>query len=545
MNSKGSCVYTLNNLHPKHLDITFMLRTTYSLLVLILALTGCASLPENTNRTESFAITDTHETTLGKGLQQSRDQGNAEDGFIILGKGLDAFVARIALAEIAEKSLDVQYYLYHEDLIGGLFTAYLLRAADRGVRVRLLVDDMDMENRDSSILAMDNHPNIEIRIFNPFDRNLSRVPQFVTGLGSITRRMHNKSFTADNTATILGGRNIGNAYFDANPTLEFADLDVLAIGDVVKDVSSSFDLYWNNELAYPATTLINEPMTDNQALTLRNKLHAFLERNKDSEYAQALRTSTLAKNIREQQVKFISGDAVIVVDHPDKITSSRDANELHLVTQLEPYFENIQKELLIISPYFVPGDEGVEFFRKLIDNNVRIRLLTNSLSSNDVGIVHAGYARYRKALLRTGVELYEMNKKLTRKQRKEKKGSGSSSMVSSSKASLHAKAFILDRKQVFIGSLNLDPRSFYENTEIGLILNSPEVAETMTEVLIDDMEQHAFRLELHIDEEGYEQIIWHGYENEKAITFDVDPYTSFWRRLGVSIMGLLPIESQL
>jgi len=517
-----------------------MARTTCNLLIFFLLLSGCASLPDNSKRIESYAITDTVETKLGKGLQASRDLGEMQDGFIILGKGLDAFVARAALAEVAEKSLDVQYYLYHDDLVGGLFTAILLRAADRGVRVRLLVDDMDMENRDHGVLAVDNHPNIEIRIFNPFDRNLSRVPQFVTGLGSITRRMHNKSFTADNVATILGGRNIGNAYFDANPTLEFADLDVLAIGDVVKDVSSSFDLYWNSKLAYTATTLIDKPITDEQALGFRNRLHDLLDEQKESDYVQALRTSPLAKNIREDKVEFILGDAVVVVDHPDKITSSRDANELHLVSQLAPYFQNLEKELIIISPYFVPGDEGVEFFRELIDRGVRVRILTNSLSSNDVGIVHAGYAKYREALLKSGVELYEMNKKLTRKQRKEKKG-----VSSSSKASLHAKAFFLDRKKVFIGSLNLDPRSFYENTEIGLILNSPEVAGTMTDILTEDIEHHAFRLELHTDEEGYEEILWHGFENGKPVTFDADPYTSFWRRLGVSIMSLLPIESQL
>lgn len=517
-----------------------MIHTFYSLLLFLLLLSGCASLPDNSKRTESYAITNTLETKLGKGLQASRDQGETQDGFIILGKGLDAFVARAALAEVAERSLDVQYYLYHNDLIGHLFTAQLLRAADRGVRVRLLVDDMDMEDRDHGILAIDNHPNIEIRIFNPFDRNLSRVPQFVTGLGTLTRRMHNKSFTADNVATILGGRNIGNAYFDANPSLEFADLDVLAIGEVVKDVSSSFDLYWNNELAYPATTLIETPISDEQAHDIRNQLHAFLEQQKDLDYMQALQTSTLAKNIREDKVEFILGDAVIVVDHPDKITSSRDANELHLVSQLAPYFQNLKKELIIISPYFVPGDEGVEFFRELIDRGVRVRILTNSLSSNDVGIVHAGYAKYREALLKSGVELYEMNKKLTRKQRKEKKG-----VSGSSKASLHAKAFVIDRKKVFIGSLNLDPRSFYENTEIGLILSSPEVAGTMADILTEDIDHHAFRLELHTDEDGYEEILWHGSENGNPVTFDVDPYTSFWRRLGVSIMSLLPIESQL
>ncbi|MBE9563699.1 MAG: phospholipase D family protein, partial [Proteobacteria bacterium] len=328
-----------------------MARTIYNLLIFTFLLSGCATLPDNSKRMESYAIADTAETTLGKGLQASRDLGETQDGFIILGKGLDAFVARAALAEVAEKSLDVQYYLYHNDLVGGLFTAILLRAADRGVRIRLLVDDMDMENRDHGILAIDNHPNIEIRIFNPFDRYISRAPQFVTGLGSITRRMHNKSFTADNVATILGGRNIGNAYFDANPTLEFADLDVLAIGEVVKDVSSSFDLYWNSKLAYPATTLIDNPITDKQALVFRGQLHDLLDEQKDSDYVQALRTSALAQNIREDKVDFIIGDAVIVVDHPDKITSSRDANELHLVTQLAPYFQNLKKELIIISPY--------------------------------------------------------------------------------------------------------------------------------------------------------------------------------------------------
>ena len=522
-----------------------MAHAKYSVLIFFLLLTGCASLPDNSTRTESFVFTDTAETKLGKDLQDVRIKGETADGFIMLNNGLDAFVARAALAEVAEKSLDVQYYLYHDDMVGNLFTAILLRAADRGVRVRLLVDDMDMEHREQGILAVDNHPNIEIRLFNPFDRSFSRMPQFVTGLGTLTRRMHNKSFTADNVATILGGRNIGDAYFDANPTLEFADLDVLAIGDVVKEVSSSFDLYWNSELAYPATTLIDEPVIDKSALDIRNQLHTFYQEHKNSDYSQALRTSDLAKNIREDKIDFILGDAVIVADHPDKISSSRDANELHLTSQLAPYFDNIKKELIIITPYFVPGEEGVDFFRTLVDKGIRVRILTNSLSSNDVGIVHAAYARYRKSLLKSGVELYEMNKKLTRKQRNEIKLADSSSTVGSSRASLHAKAFVLDREKIFIGSLNLDPRSFYENTEIGLILNSPEAAMTIAEILIEDMEQHAFRLELHIDEEGYEDILWHGYEGGKAITFDVDPYTSFWRRLGVSIMGLLPIESQL
>jgi putative cardiolipin synthase len=462
------------------------------------------------------------------------------DGFILLDSGLDAFVARAILAEIAEKSLDVQYYLYHQDLVGGLFTGYLVKAADRGVRVRILVDDMDMGGRDAGLVSLDAHPNIEVRLFNPFDRKVIRTAQFVTGLGSVTRRMHNKSFIADNQMTILGGRNIGNEYFDADPTLEFADLDVLAVGNVVREVSNSFDQYWNSALAYPVTTLIDERPSEEDMQAKYEKLMAFMEEQATSNYMTALLNSSLSKRLRNDDVQYYIGNAIVVVDDPEKITHSRDANELHLMTQLAPYFENLEKELLIVSPYFVPGQEGVEFFKQLIDNGVRVRILTNSLSSNDVGVVHAGYSKYRKPLLRAGVELYEMNKKLTRSQRKEKKGVGASS-----KASLHAKTFVLDREKVFIGSLNLDPRSFYENTEIGLVLDQQEIASNMAEGFDADIESHTFRLELRVDEDGDEQLLWHGYEDGEPVTFDVDPYTGFWRRFGVGIMRILPIESQL
>jgi putative cardiolipin synthase len=254
----------------------------------------------------------------------------------------------------------------------------------------------------------------------------------------------------------------------------------------------------------------------------------------------ALLNSELSENVRERTVEYYWGNAVVVVDKPEKISSSRDATELHLMTQLAPHFHSIEKELIIFSPYFVPGKEGVDFFKQLVDKGVRVRILTNSLSSNDVGLVHAGYSKYRKALLRAGVELYEMNKKLTRQQRKDKKGPGGSS-----KASLHAKAFVLDREKVFIGSLNLDPRSFYENSEIGLVIEQREIAERMATRFDEDVTTETFRLELVTDEEGHEYILWHGKENGENVTFDVDPYTGFWRRFGVGFMRIMPIESQL
>jgi putative cardiolipin synthase len=266
----------------------------------------------------------------------------------------------------------------------------------------------------------------------------------------------------------------------------------------------------------------------------------FLETQQTSDYMTALLNSRLAEQLQDDTVQFYTGDAVVVVDDPEKISQSRDAGELHLISQLAPYFEQIDNELIILSPYFVPGDEGVAFFRQLTEKGVRVRILTNSLSSSDVGIVHAGYANYRMDLLRAGVELYEMNKRLTREQRRQKSDISGSSM-----ASLHAKTFVLDRERVFIGSLNLDPRSFYENTEIGLVLESSELAGDMSAYFDANIETAAFRLELVSGEDGNEELLWHGYEKGQPVTFDVEPYTSIWRRFGTGLMRLMPIESQL
>lgn len=512
----------------------------------LLLLTGCASLPENTGRVDSYAFNNTQSTTLGRYYSEKINAQNEPDGFVFLDKGLDAFVARAILAKEAERSLDMQYFLYHSDLVGKLFSAILWQAAERGVRVRLLLDDMDLGGRDADIIALDAHPNIDIRIFNPFDRDVYRGVQLVTDFGGVTRRMHNKSFTADNAATIVGGRNIGNEYFSADPELDYVDLDVLAVGSVVKEVSRSFDEYWNHEMAYPVKTITEVRLSEEEIHTKQLELFVFVDEHKDSDYIKALHESDLARQLRDKTVQYYWGNAIVVVDDPDKIGSSRDSNELHLMTQLQPYFENLEEELIILSPYFVPGEEGVEFFQKLIDKGVRIIILTSSLSSKDTGVLmaHAGYTNYRKELLRMGIELYELNKKLALAPRKRNKGSGGST-----EATLHAKTFVLDRKKVFIGSLNLDPRSFYENTENGLVLEQQELAVDMVEAFHRDIAEDAFRLELktEISEDGYgeEQLLWHGYENGQPVTFDVDPYTSFWKRFAVGVMSILPIESQL
>jgi putative cardiolipin synthase len=353
-----------------------------------------------------LAYTDTVDTTFGKGAATLAAAHPDQSGFHLLGNGLDAFVARAVLAHYAERSIDVQYYLYHNDLVGRLFTHLLLKTADRGVRVRLLVDDMDLADRDLGAAAMDSHPNIEVRIFNPFSRNIGRLTQFVTRMGSVTRRMHNKSFTVDNQVAILGGRNIGDEYFDADPDLAFADLDVMAIGPVVKQVSSAFDLYWNSELAYPAAVLRGKPVTRKEYETLRGQLNVFVAQQAYSAYLAALRHSNLAKKIREKTVTYDWGADNVLYDRPEKILQDTDQKETHLSTQINPLFKGVQKELIIFSRYFVPGKSGTKGLVELAQRGVSVRILTNSLASNDVGIVHSGYAKYRKTLLRGGVELY-------------------------------------------------------------------------------------------------------------------------------------------
>ena len=510
-----------------------------AVITILLLIGGCATLPQNVVRPESYALKDTEDTRFGKAHRDEMQTHAGQSGFLLLGNGLDAFVARAILAHVAERSIDVQYYLFHDDLIGNLFTDQLLKAADRGVRVRLLVDDMGLEGKDLDVAVMDSHPNMEVRIFNPFSRKKGRTRQFVSRAGSVTRRMHNKSFTVDNQVTILGGRNMGNEYFDADPELAFSDLDVLAIGPVAQEVSTAFDLYWNSELAYPASVLIGKRPTTEEIKEMRQKLTEFVESQSDSEYLQALRNSNLANDIRQNNVSFNWGEAVVLYDQPEKILHDFDESQYHLAPKLKPYAEGVKKELIIFSPYFVPGKPGTAFLTQLAQRGVRVRILTNSLASNDVGIVHAGYSKYRKDLLRAGIELYELNEKLTRKERKEKKG-----QEGSATASLHAKSFVFDRKRVFIGSLNLDPRALVHNTEIGVVLTSEKIASEMSDWFDQNIEQVAFRLELN-KEDGSEKILWHSRVDGKAVVFEVEPYTGFWQRFGIGFLRLLPIESQL
>lgn len=497
-------------------------------------------MPPNTMSPKSYALQDTADTRLGKRYSELKKGHSEESGFIPLGNGLDAFMARALMAQKADLTIDAQYYMIHNDLTGLLFAEQLLKAADRGVQVRLLIDDMDLKERDEGLSCIAGHPNIAVRIFNPFNRQTFRLGQLLTGVGSVTRRMHNKSFTVDNQITIVGGRNIGDEYFDADPTFAFADLDLMGIGPVVKEVSVSFDEYWNSPMAYPIDVLRPDLIDSTTIEEGQKKLTEYLTRDSVIKYKQSLANSGIVNSIENNELVYTWGQARVLSDHPDKLASYDVDPDDTLSSQLNPFLKDLGREFLIFSPYFVPGKPGAKALGDLSKSGVRVRILTNSLASTDVGIVHAGYAKYRKALLRDGVELYEMNMELNKEQRKGKKG-----IHGSSKASLHAKSFILDRAQIFVGSLNFDPRSIVENTEIGIMVNSEDLANTVAEAFDHITEVMAFRLELQTDDDGFEHIIWHGMENGEKRVWQVDPHTGFWQRLGIGFLGLLPIESQL
>ena len=520
-----------------------MMRKLLILLLLSALLGGCAVLPENTGRQVSTAYTDTRDTYLGRLYSAGAAAHPGESAFHLLGNGLDAFVARAVLAQEAERSIDLQYYMIHSDHVGTLLLNQVLEAADRGVRVRILLDDIDEGNRDFRIAVFDLHPNIEVRIFNPFGRNVSRIWQYVTGFGRQTRRAHNKSYTVDNIATIIGGRNIGDEYFERDPKLAFQDLDVLAIGPVAQAVSNSFDQYWNHELSYPIATLLGDRKpTLEEYREARQQYRQRLSEIEESDYLERLRNSDLARQLRSGSLHFDWALGQVFADPPDKLLHETSKAEYRMMRELLPYLESTRRELIVLSPYFVPGKEGVAFFRRLREKGVRVRILTNSLASTDVSIVHAGYIRYRKALLRMGVELWELNHRTTREERK----AMSEGYVGKSKSSLHAKAFVADRETVFIGSLNFDPRSVIQNTEIGVVFRSPVLGGRIAEAFDENIAKEAYRLELVRDEDtGQEKIVWHGYSGGKPVTFESEPNAGFWRTLGIYLMRWLPIESQI
>ena len=502
-------------------------------------MSGCSGLPDNSERTRSYAITDGESTHLGKAFHQELVKYPDQSGVFLLANGLDAFVARVLLARQAERSIDLQYYMFHRDTVGRLLINELLDAADRGVRVRMLIDDIYGEEGDDVWAALDAHPNYEVQLFNPFVRNRSKNLQWITRFKDVNYRMHSKTYTVDNQATIVGGRNTGDEYFNADPELAFTDLDVLAIGPVVPEVSKEFDEYWNSEYAYPVSALV-APATADDLNRLRGHSDAFSKQQRTSNYVEALNNSKLAKALRTDSARFSWADAKVIHDSSQKKAHDADWREELLISQLAPYIEQVSDELILVSPYFVPGKAGAAALCKLSQQGARVRVLTNSLASNDVAAVHAGYAKYRKQLLRCGVELYELDEQIKEQEQKMFRW-----LPGLSKSSLHAKTMAFDKKGMFVGSFNFDQRSLHINNEIGILFRNPEITERASDNFYKNIDKAAFKLELHSDGGRRETLRWHGQKDGKEVILDSEPYASFWKKFGAGFVGMLPVESLL
>jgi putative cardiolipin synthase len=521
----------------KSLDL--ILPSAWGALVSILLLGGCAQLPDNSERTESKMITDGDSTRLGMDFNRILEPHPGMSGVYLLRDGLDAYVGRAVLARLAERSIDVQYYMFHQDTVGRLLIKELLAAADRGVRVRFLLDDMYGGEADDVWLALDSHPSFEVRLFNPFVRGSSKKLQFITDLKRVNHRMHSKTYTADNQATVVGGRNIGDEYFNADPNLAFSDRDVMAIGPVVPDVSEQFDEYWNSHNAFPIITL--QPEVESMGLdNLRRELAGLKEQEAAAAYIEALKNSALAKAMLNNSAKFSIAEAIVIHDSSEKLTKGEDWKPKLLISQLAPYIQKAKKEYILVSPYFVPGQKGADGLCKLSEQGVDVRVLTNSLVSNDVGAVHTGYKRHRKELLRCGVTLYELNEQL-----KKIEGKVFTWLPGLSKSSLHAKTMSMDGTVMFVGSFNFDQRSLNINNEIGILFKHPEIVSESSKHFHENIEKVAFRVELVKDEKGKETLRWSGTEDGKEVVFYSEPYAGFWKKLSVNLMRILPIDSML
>lgn len=514
---------------------------------LAVMLAACSSLRPDFVKHPSIALPPTTDTPSARHIASELARHPGLSGFRLLSKSPDALLSRIALADHAEHSIDLQYYIFRNDATGRLLAQRLLAAADRGVRVRILLDDIGLTDQDRILDALDAHANIEVRLFNPFHtRNpsmLSKIGQFLMEGRRLNRRMHNKSFIADNTATIIGGRNIGDDYFDANGDTNFRDLDLLAIGPVVREASRIFDEYWNSEAAFPVTAFRNAHDTQSDLARLRIALARDARAFAQSDYAQAALDGIPGGTAADRPGEWFWGRAVVVADQPDKVDpdSGGDAAALRIGPTLKAMVDAAHGEVLLISPYFIPGDSGTRFLAGLAQRGVETKVLTNSLASTDEPAVHAGYARYRRRLLEGGVQLYELQPAPGAPQPATARGT-------SSGVSLHAKAMVVDREHVFVGSLNMDQRSKLLNTEMGLIVDSAPLAQAVAQ-FFDTAAQpkNSFHVVLQNapGNSGSGQMTWLWGSNGIAASARHDPGASWKRRLEVHVLTLLPIEGLL
>ena len=521
-------------------------------------LAGCASLPSEVDRPVSTALAKPEETRLGAlvAARAAKAGTRNDSGFALVGDAELAFTSRMTLIKAAQKTLDIQYYaIFADDTTERMFEA-LREAAGRGVRIRILLDDFNTSGKNAQVLKLAFEKNFELRLFNPLPGGrgsmVMRILSNLKDAARLQRRMHNKIFVADNAVAITGGRNLGETYFGQSKGTNFVDIDVIAAGRIARDLSASFDQYWNNPLAYPVQSLmtakeieaLKPPPAGAQTANLNREDPATLagatqaaiaESNASAASAAALPDSTDLRLLT-----WTWAPSVLLVDKPSKIAADADSTGESQDTTVDGLLQLMSQakgNLLIVSPYFVPGERMMAQFADLRRRGVRVRVLTNSLASNDAPAAHVGYARYRKALLDLGIELYEM--------RAEQEGSfssfGSSALgggstggsTSGSRASLHSKVVVMDDRLLVVGSMNLDLRSQLQNSEVAIVIRNRAISAEATRLIEPTLAAGAYHVEL--DEQG--QMVWRAPQGSQLKDSRVEPDASLGLKLMLKLIG--------
>ena len=533
----------INNKHTKISTTTYNKSMLAIYCSIAITVTGCNTLPKH--KIESIPETalqvDTAQTTLAQIIQPLQEQHPDLTGYLVLFEPLEALATRLSLIDKAEKRLDLQYYIWDNDKVGSLALHALIRAADRGVKIRLLIDDNNAKSTEGIFLALAQHPNIEVKLFNPYRFRKYRALDMILDLKRINRRMHNKSFIADHQVALIGGRNMTNQYYNVSDNYQFSDVDVMLVGTAVKDISHSFDEYWNHEYAYKVQEVVKQSAHHLSYESLKRQLDEHYERVTVQNYLDLTSNSQAIDSLMSRDIQLDWVKAEVVKDSPDKIKSKAKKKE-HLNFQLIQHLEQPEKNVDLISAYFVPEKKGAKMLTDLAKDGVKVRVLTNSFKANDVAVVHAFYGKYRQNLLEHGVQLYEflpaLNKNDLDKNTEDLAKKAKVSIKGLSRSSLHAKLMALDEKQVFIGSFNFDPRSAYLNTEIGVLLNSPPLAQAVHTTMDENLSKYAYKLVL----DANKKITWQRQTPQGPVIYTKEPRMKWWQRAGIKMLSWLPIE---
>ncbi|MCW5699837.1 MAG: phospholipase D family protein [Rhodospirillales bacterium] len=521
-----------------------MLRLWLPLLFAVL-LTACVSAPIAVPPVSpTYVIDDPETTALGRLFAPETDRHAESSGFLLLDKGKESLLWRGALAARAQRSIDVQYFIWYQDKVGVLAAARLLQAADRGVRVRVLVDDAAIDADPRHLLLLDRHPHIDIKIYNPFASraqiSFARLFELLGDFTRLNRRMHNKLFAVDGSVAIVGGRNVADEYYDLDETFNFRDRDILAVGPIVENMGQSFDAYWNSEWSVPVPALVSLPVTDEEEKAFFEGLRAHAQ---DPAYFPSTyqeRLADMVSGIDRLPEQLVWGPARLIYDIPGK---NEDVERLDAFGRSGAALTKIalttERELVAQTPYLILMPGTVDVIRRLRSRGVTVRVMTNSLASTDSELVFAAYAKQRRALLGEGVELFEFRPDAASQRHFI---DNSDRLDPDVIYCLHAKTAVFDRRRVYIGSFNMDPRSTHLNTEMGILVDSPELAEQVLAAFAADFhEDSSWKLSLTLDD----RVAWDSAEEPAPVAYPGDPKAGAWRSFKAFLFSLFPYKSIL